>query len=172
MKVESLFATKPDNYMMRFVDDGKAIDYGFAVEGDRVAVRELALREILERLDEETVQNLYNCVLCFHQAQDSFKQEIEPVSVEQSKKDLRPICMMMQEKNVDEAADFVVSFETDDSKIDYVFEVTKSGPLPGVGWEHQFFRDLLGELDLAKPLFDSILSFYAFSKAIDTKDSV
>jgi len=68
--------------------------------------------------------------------------------------------LQFKPKSVTAEDDFTyrVSFQQDDGEVSYSFSVDKE--LPTVGWEHEFWVAMGGNINPATPLFDCILNFH------------
>jgi hypothetical protein len=154
-------------YIMQFEDCELPRDYSCLVESAPHLVTHWSPENPYSTLaDSSQIDSLNQCILLFHQARESMMQEAAPAKVTLPggesgvlcKKRFSPERLTLQASPVE--ITFLVNFDCEGNTIQYRFNIKEDGPIVGLQWEHQFWLDMGGELELAHPLLKSILSFY------------
>lgn len=168
MKPVELESRGTNCYCVRFEHDGKDIEYAFIVEGESVQ----GLEDWRKSWGDKAQEYLRNCILNFHKAKSSLMQDVEPLRLvsnpdvrrEVHNKKMIPLRLESIGQGSDGDNLYRVHLDQSGKTVNYVFDVDDE--IGGIGWEHQFWLDVDGELDVARPLFHSIGGFCDLEKAL------
>lgn len=160
-------------YFMQFDDSGERVERTCFVESTPHLVAHWSPENpyVLDA-DSSRADALNDCIILFHDARVTMMKEAAPANVTLpggspgvlTKKKFDPERIVFDMPIASKIPSFLVDFQCDGKPIQYRFEIKDDGPLVGVQWEHQFWLDMGGDLELAHPLLKSILSFYELCK--------
>lgn len=171
MKPIELMSSGANSYRMRFAHRGESLEYEFEVEDNSVK----GSQGWEDSFNEEAATFVKKCILEFHQAKESLMQEEVIVrsmfdpdsSYEVHNKRMCPLRVGYVTTSGN-TTNYRVYFDQEGKTADYLFEVIDDG-CAGLGWEHNFWLDIDGETDVARPLFSSILDFYRLGKTLEKR---
>lgn len=170
MEPVELIAVGANCYSMRFKQAEGHVDSTFVVEKDSIT----GLETLKHSFSEDALGYLCKVILDFHEARTSMMQSVEPlrsianpeIRYAVQNKRMTPLKLATAGEITENGASYGVSVDQEGRIVEYIFSYDDHDGSGGLEWEHQFWLDLDGELDIARPLFHAIANFYRLSKIL------
>ena len=161
-----------DEYNICFDADGKEVVCSIRVECESLQGwnQDFWLHSYGERAAEE----IKECILSFKQAKEAMTQDTGTVKLVGSNKEVSvknkkmlPLTLAPINKVNGSDASYVVSFNCEGKIVDHKFNLrADSLESIGIDWDDDFWKNLDGEISIARPLFRCIAAFYKLDRVL------
>lgn len=157
MKPIALFISNDNEYTMQFEENGEELFCVLLVKNDSFVFDQCCIE------GEQRKNLVRTCVEAFHESRRTLYQDSEPMvsvvdqsPVASTKKRLSPKRLEVR----DDRSEFRADMDCEGKASSYDFKVNDRGFVLGVEGDNNFWRDLGGEMYVARPLFRALTAFY------------
>ncbi len=157
MKPVALFVSGDDEYTMQFEENGERSFCALSLKDESFQFEQNCTSTEAEK------ELVLACVEAFHESRRTLFENSEPMvsvvsgnPVVSTKKSLSPKRFEVGK----ELSEFRADIDCEGRPTSYDFKVVDNGVYIGIDGDENFWRDIGGELNTAKPLFKALTAFY------------